>query len=140
MSVGGDPVAGIGPGLLVFVGVGRGDDETTARAMASRVANLRIFGDEAGRTERSLLETGGAALVVSQFTLYADTTRGRRPGFTQAAAPDVAERLYAGLAEGLVAAGVREVRTGTFGAAMAVELVNDGPFTIWLDSADRSGA
>ena len=96
---------------------------------------LRIFADEEGRTNRSLLDVGGEALVVSQFTLFADTRRGRRPGFSGAAPADLAERLYLRFAA-LGALGVR-VATGRFSAAMAVELVNDGPFTIWLDSAER---
>ena len=133
----GEQIAAIGPGLLVRVGVGHGDDEATAAALARRMTELRIFGDEEGRTNRSILDVGGAALVVSQFTLYADTSRGRRPGFTNAADPVLAERLYQLLAASLRAAGVADVQTGSFGAEMAVELVNDGPFTIWLDTAER---
>ena len=129
-------VAEIGAGLLVLLGVGPDDDEAIADSLARRVTELRIFDDAEGRTNRSLMEVGGAALVVSQFTLYADTRRGRRPGFTAAAAPELAERLYLRFAATLRALGV-EVETGRFGAAMAVELVNDGPFTIWLDTADR---
>jgi D-tyrosyl-tRNA(Tyr) deacylase len=90
----------------------------------------------AGRTNRSILDVGGSTLVVSQFTLYADTSRGRRPGFTDAAPPDLAERLYLRFADALRALGVT-VATGRFGAEMAVDLVNDGPFTIWLDTAER---
>ncbi len=134
-----ETLGSIGPGLVVFVGVGRGDDETAADGLARRIAELRIFEDEDGRTNRSLLEVGGEALVVSQFTLYADTGRGRRPGFTDAAAPELADRLYRRVAEALAALGVT-VATGRFGASMAVELVNDGPFTIWLDTDDRSTA
>lgn len=130
-----EEIATIGPGLLVFVGVGHGDEEATAAGLARRMTELRIFGDAEGRTNRSILEVGGAALVVSQFTLYADTSHGRRPGFTNAAEPVVAERLYQLLAAGLRAAGVADVQTGSFGAEMAVELVNDGPFTIWLDTS-----
>lgn len=129
-------VGEIGPGLLVFVGVGHGDDEAVADGLARRIAELRIFADEAGRTNRSIVDVGGQALVVSQFTLYADTSRGRRPGFTRAAAPDVAERCYERVATGLRAAGIVNVATGVFGASMAVELVNDGPFTLWLDTAE----
>jgi D-tyrosyl-tRNA(Tyr) deacylase len=132
-----DGIASIGPGLLVLVGVGHGDDEAGALALSRRIAELRIFADDEGRTNRSILDAGGAALVVSQFTLYADTSRGRRPGFTGAAEPALAERLYLRLAEGLREAGVTDVQTGSFGAEMAVELVNDGPFTIWLDTRDR---
>ena len=133
----GDRVTGsIGPGLLVLLGVGHGDTEATADALARRIAELRIFKDEAGLTNRSLLDTGGAALVVSQFTLYADTRRGRRPGFTDAAPPNLAHELWLRVAAGLEELGVT-VGRGEFGAEMQVELVNDGPFTIWLDTADR---
>lgn len=133
VRVAGETIAAIGPGLLVFLGIGRGDDERTAAALAERVAALRIFEDEAGRTNRSLLEVGGSALVVSQFTLYADTRRGRRPGFTDAAPPEIAEPLWAVFCERLAGLGVGVAR-GRFGAAMEVELVNEGPFTIWLDT------
>lgn len=129
-------VGSIGPGLLILLGVGHGDDEATADALARRVCELRIFEDEEGRTNRSILDVGGEALVVSQFTLYADTSRGRRPGFTDAAPPDVAMGLWRRVAAGIEAQGVRTA-LGEFGAEMAVELVNDGPFTIWLDSAAR---
>jgi D-tyrosyl-tRNA(Tyr) deacylase len=126
----------IGPGLVVLLGVGPADSEAIADAMARTVAELRIFRDKAGRTNLSLLATGGAALVVSQFTLYADTRRGRRPGFTGAAPPELAERLYLRFADALHRLGIR-VETGRFGAEMQVELVNDGPFTIWLDTDQR---
>ncbi len=133
----GDEVVGmIGHGLVVLLGVGPEDDEPTADALARQVAELRIFRDDEGRTNRSLLDVVGAALVVSQFTLFADTRRGRRPGFTGAAPPDQAERLYLRFAEALRGLGI-EVATGRFGAEMAVELVNDGPFTIWLDTAEH---
>lgn len=138
VSVSDEAVASIGPGLLAFVGVASADDLRIADALARRVAELRIFADEAGRTNRSILDVGGAALVVSQFTLLADTSRGRRPGFTRAAPAGQAEACYRGFAASLRAAGVRDVQTGVFGAAMAVELVNDGPFTIWLDSRGAS--
>lgn len=134
--MGGAPVGSIGAGLLVLLGVGHEDDEATADALARRVVDLRIFDDEAGRTNRSLRDTGGAALVVSQFTLYADTRRGRRPGFTDAAPPDRARTLWLRFAAAMAGEGVA-VERGEFGATMAVELVNDGPFTIWLDTADR---
>ena len=137
VEVDGGRVAAIDAGLLVLLGVGVRDDDATTDALARKVAELRIFADEAGRTNRSLLETGGSALVVSQFTLYADTRRGRRPGFTDAAGPDLAERLYARFAAALRDAGVPRVEVGVFGAEMRVELVNIGPFTIWLDSEDR---
>ena len=129
-------VGSIGHGLLVLLGVGHGDDAATADALARRVCELRIFEDDNGRTNRSILDVHGEALVVSQFTLYADTRRGRRPGFTDAAPPDTAITLWRRFAAGVEAQGVRTER-GDFGAEMAVELVNDGPFTIWLDTADR---
>ena len=132
----GEVVGRIGPGLVTLLAVGPADDDATAVALARQVAELRIFRDEAGRTNRSLLDAGGAALVVSQFTLFADTRRGRRPGFTGAAPPDLAERLYGRFAAALADVGVT-VATGRFGAEMEIELVNDGPFTIWLDSAER---
>jgi D-aminoacyl-tRNA deacylase len=133
VRVGDEVVGRIGRGLLVLLGVGHDDDEVTAEALARRIAELRIFEDDAGRTNRSLLEIGGAALVVSQFTLYADTSRGRRPGFTNAAPPALAEALYERFSREVGALGV-PVERGRFGAHMAVEIVNDGPFTIWLDS------
>ena len=136
VRVDGEVIGEIGPGLVVLVGVGHDDDEATADGLARRISELRIFEDGDGKTNRSLLDVAGAALVVSQFTLYADTRRGRRPGFTDAAAPDVADRLYRRVADALTALGV-PVATGRFGAEMAVELVNDGPFTIWLDTAER---
>jgi D-tyrosyl-tRNA(Tyr) deacylase len=134
VRVNAEVVGEIGIGVLVLVGVGHGDDEATADWLAKRVVELRIFRDEAGKTNRSLLDVAGGVLVVSQFTLHADTSRGRRPGFTNAAPPDLAERLYGRVADQLRDAGVDPVATGSFGAEMAVELVNDGPFTLWLDS------
>jgi D-aminoacyl-tRNA deacylase len=136
VRVEGEVIGEIGPGLVVLLGVGPADDEAVTDALARRVTELRIFDDADGRTNLSLIDVGGAVLVVSQFTLYADTRRGRRPGFTGAAAPQLAERLYVRFAEALRALGVT-VATGRFGSVMEVELVNDGPFTIWLDSADR---
>lgn len=136
VRVGGEIVGEIGRGLVVLLGVGPDDDEATAEALARRAVELRIFDDADGRTNLALLDVGGAVLVVSQFTLYADTRRGRRPGFTGAAPPEQAERLYLRFADALRQLGV-EVATGRFGAVMAVELVNDGPFTIWLDTAER---
>ena len=136
MRVGGEVVGAIGDGLVILLGVGPDDTEHVADDLARRTAELRIFRDDEGRTNRSLLETRGAALVVSQFTLYADTRRGRRPGFTAAASPELAERLWRRFTDALSRLGVT-VATGRFGAEMAVELVNEGPFTIWLDSADR---
>jgi D-tyrosyl-tRNA(Tyr) deacylase len=136
VRVGDETVGEIDSGLVILLGVGPDDDEATAEALARRVTELRIFEDEDGRTNRSLIDVGGEVLVVSQFTLYADTRRGRRPGFTGAAAPELAERLYLRFAAALREMGV-VVATGRFGAVMAVELVNDGPFTIWLDTAER---
>ncbi len=132
----GEVVGRIGVGLVALVGVGHGDDEAVTEALARKAAELRIFRDDEGRTNRSLLDVGGDALVVSQFTLYADTRRGRRPGFTDAGPPELAERFYERFAAALRDLGVR-VETGRFGAEMAVELVNDGPFTVWLDSGER---
>ena len=136
VRVDGEIVGEIGPGLVVLLGVGPADDEAVVDGLARRVTELRIFDDPDGRTNLSLADVGGQVLVVSQFTLYADTRRGRRPGFTGAAAPELAERLYLRFAEALRGLGVT-VATGRFGRVMAVELVNDGPFTIWLDTADR---
>ena len=122
----------IGAGLCVLVGVARGDSEEQAVRLAGKLARLRVFPDEQGRFDRSLLDTGAAALVVSQFTLLGDTAKGNRPSFTEAAAPDEAERLYERVAAELRGVGV-PVETGVFGASMEVELVNDGPVTIVLD-------
>lgn len=129
-------VGAIGAGLVILLGVGPDDDERIADDLARKVAELRVFRDEEGRANRSLLEAGGAALVVSQFTLYADTRRGRRPGFTGSAPPELAEGLYLRFAEALRGLGMT-VATGRFGAEMTVALVNDGPFTIWLDTSER---
>jgi len=134
VEVDGERIAAIGPGLLVLLGVGGSDDDQTTDQLAARVAGLRIFRDESGRTNRSVVEVGGSALVVSQFTLYADSSRGRRPGFTDAGPPELAERLYRRFADALRAAGMAEVELGQFGSEMRVELVNDGPFTIWLET------
>ena len=137
VRVGEEVVGRIGPGLLVLAGIGPSDDEGIVRELARRIVELRIFRDEAGRTNRSLRDVEGEALVVSQFTLWADTRRGRRPGFTGAAPAEMAERLYLAFAAALEGLLWRPVPTGQFGAEMAVELVNDGPFTIWLDTDDR---
>jgi D-aminoacyl-tRNA deacylase len=134
VRVDGETIASIGPGLLVLLGVGHADDEATTDSLARRATELRIFADEDGRTNRSILDVEGSALVVSQFTLLADTSRGRRPGFTNAGPPELADRLYRRFADALRGAGVRDVQTGSFGTEMEVELVNDGPFTIWLDT------
>jgi D-aminoacyl-tRNA deacylase len=135
VRIDGRPVAATGAGLLVLLGVGQEDDETVASAMAAKVAGLRIFADAEGLTNLSIQDVGGEVLVVSQFTLYADTRRGRRPSFISAAGPIVGERLYEVFCEILVSLGL-PVRQGRFGADMAVDLVNDGPFTIWLDSVE----
>ena len=132
VRVDGEPVSSIGHGLLILLGVGPADDKAVGAALAKRISELRIFADEAGRTNLSLIDVAGEALVVSQFTLFADTARGRRPGFTGAAPPDLARDLYERFCEALAALGPR-VGRGRFGAEMAVELVNEGPFTIWLD-------
>ena len=123
----------IGPGVVVLVAVGRGDTPDAASAMAEKIAHLRIFDDDAGKMNRSLLDTRGAALAVSQFTLYGDVRRGRRPGFEQAAPPELANVLYEEFVGALRSLGVR-VETGIFQARMAVELTNEGPVTILLDS------
>jgi D-tyrosyl-tRNA(Tyr) deacylase len=136
VRVEGQVVGSVGMGLVILLGVGRDDDETTADDLARKAAELRIFRDDEGRTNWSLLDVAGGALVISQFTLYAETRRGRRPGFTAGAAPELAERLYLRFADALRGLGMT-VATGRFGAEMAVSLVNDGPFTIWLDTADR---
>ncbi len=132
VSVGDAPVAGIGRGLLILLGIGPSDGEAQAAYLAEKIANLRIFEDEQGKMNRSLIDVGGEALVVSQFTLFADTEKGRRPSFTNAAAPAVAEPLVDRFGELLRQHGIPTV-TGAFGEHMAVELVNDGPVTIWLE-------
>jgi len=126
----------IGLGLAILVGVGPTDDEAAASRLAEKAAQLRLFQDADGKTNLSLQDVQGEALVVSQFTLYADLSRGRRPGFTGAAAPELAERLYEHFAAALTAQGI-EVKTGSFGAEMDVEIVNHGPFTLLIDSEGR---
>ncbi|MCX7644400.1 MAG: D-aminoacyl-tRNA deacylase [Rhodobacteraceae bacterium] len=133
VTVAGERISGIGPGLVALVCAMQGDTEDRAEALAGRIARLRIFRDEAGRMNRSLLDTGGAALVVSQFTLAADTSRGNRPGFSAAADPATGVRLYERTAAALADLGV-PVALGRFGADMQVALVNDGPVTIWLET------
>jgi D-tyrosyl-tRNA(Tyr) deacylase len=125
------PGGEIGPGLCILLGVARADGEEEAARLAGKVARLRVFPDDAGRFDRSLLDVGGAALVVSQFTLLADTAKGNRPSFDGAAPPEEAEALYERFCAELQAAGV-PVQTGVFGARMQLELVNDGPVTIVL--------
>ena len=131
MRVDGETVGEIGPGLCVLVGVARGDAEADAVRVAAKIARLRVFADEDGRFDRSLLDTGGSALVVSQFTLIADTAKGNRPSFSEAAPAEEAEPVYERVCAELETLGVPVAR-GVFGAHMAVELVNDGPVTILL--------
>ena len=133
VRVAGETVAEIGPGLCVLLGVGRGDAADEAARLAGKVSRLRVFPDAAGRFDRSVLEAGGAALVVSQFTLLADTAKGNRPSYADAAPPEEAEPVYERFCEELEALGV-PVGRGVFGAKMELELVNDGPVTIILDS------
>jgi D-tyrosyl-tRNA(Tyr) deacylase len=132
VSVDGKVIAAIGRGLLILLGIGHGDGQAEADTLAEKCANLRIFEDQAGKTNLSVQDIQGEALVVSQFTLYADARKGRRPSFTDAAVPETAEPLVRYFAERLVALGV-STRTGSFGAHMQVELINDGPFTIMLE-------
>ena len=135
VEVDGERIAAIGGGLLVLVAAGAADGAEAPAQLAGKVARLRIFADTEGRMNRSIADVGGEALVVSQFTLYADVRRGNRPGFTAAAVPELAEPLVERVASGLEALGVRVAR-GSFGAHMRVSLVNDGPVTIWLDTAE----
>lgn len=130
-----EPIGSIGPGLCVLVGVTHSDTSADAERMAARLWNLRIFEDERGLTNRSVAEVGGALLVVSQFTLYADTTKGRRPSFVRAAPPEHAEPLVEAVVAELRRLGAA-VETGRFRATMRVELVNDGPFTVLLEVGD----
>ncbi|MCR8722874.1 D-aminoacyl-tRNA deacylase [Frigidibacter sp. ROC022] len=133
VSVAGEVLGEIGPGLLVLVCAMQGDGPAQAETLAGKIARLRIFRDAEGRMNRSLLDTGGAALVVSQFTLAADTSRGNRPGFSSAAPPEEGRQLYEAFADALSALGPK-VERGRFGADMSVALVNQGPVTIWLDT------
>ena len=126
-------VGEIGPGLLILVGIGHGDDEATVRTMAGKAVDLRIFRDEDGKTNRSLMDVGGEVLAISQFTLFADTRKGRRPSFLDAAPPDLGSALYERFCVAVEERGVKAAR-GKFGAEMEVGLINDGPMTIWLDS------
>jgi D-tyrosyl-tRNA(Tyr) deacylase len=135
VDIAGERVAEIGPGLMILVGATHGDDEADAKLLAGKIANLRIFADENGKMNLSALDTGVEVIVVSQFTLYGDIRKGRRPSFIDAAAPDLASPLV-----DLVAAELRSfgltVGTGRFGTEMAVSLVNDGPVTIWVDTEE----
>ena len=136
VAVDGETVGRVDRGLLVLVGAGHGDTPEEAGALAAKTALLRIFADADGKTNLSILDIGGAALVISQFTLYADTRKGRRPSFTDAAAPDLADGLVESYRQALEASGV-PTASGRFGAHMEVSLVNDGPFTLVLDSRSR---
>ncbi len=133
VAVAGETIGRIENGMLVLVCAMAGDSDEEARLLARKVANLRIFEDEQGKMNKSVLDSGGAALVVSQFTLAADTSRGNRPGFSRAAPPAEGERLYE-LFTGLLSEHGVAAQTGRFGAEMKVHLVNDGPVTIWLDT------
>jgi D-tyrosyl-tRNA(Tyr) deacylase len=132
VKVEGKEVAAIGQGLVILLGVGQGDSEAEVKFLVDKIANLRIFEDAERKMNLSIQDVGGQALVVSQFTLYADTAKGRRPAFVKAAAPDVAEPLVLRFAEYLASQGV-STQTGSFGAHMLVEINNDGPVTIWLE-------
>jgi D-tyrosyl-tRNA(Tyr) deacylase len=136
VSVEGQTVGEIGAGLVILLGAGHGDGQAEADRLADKIANLRIFSDAEGKTNLSILDVGGEALVISQFTLYADCRKGRRPSFVYAAPPEVAAPLVDYFADRLRQAGIRRVETGEFGAKMLVEISNDGPFTIFLDSDD----
>jgi D-tyrosyl-tRNA(Tyr) deacylase len=133
VRVDGDVVGRVGPGLLVLVGIAKGDSEKSGNALAEKIAHLRVFDDEQGRMNRSLLETRGGVLCVSQFTLYGDCRKGRRPSYDLAAPPEVARPLYEAFMGSLRALGL-EVQPGQFQARMDVELVNDGPVTLLLDT------
>ena len=133
VRVDGQTIGQTGPGLLILVCAMQGDDATQAEALAAKISKLRIFQDEAGKMNRSVIDTRGSALVVSQFTLAADTSRGNRPGFSTAAPPAEGERLYRHFADQMTSLGI-PTETGQFGADMKVSLVNDGPVTIWIDT------
>jgi len=135
VKVDGEVVSSIGLGYLLLVGVGQGDDGSQVDKLADKIVGLRIFRDAEGKTNLSLADVGGEALVVSQFTLYADARKGRRPSFVYAADPDEAAALVEAFAAAVEARGVK-VGRGVFGAEMEVELVNDGPFTMWFDAAE----
>ncbi len=133
VDIDGETVGAIGPGLLILLGVHVDDDETQSTELASKCASLRIFPDVEGRMDESVRDVGGEVLVVPQFTLYGDTSRGNRPSFTDAASPDVAEALYEHFVEALEGELSRTVPTGEFGAMMDVHLTNDGPVTLWVE-------
>ncbi len=133
VAVEGEKISEIGPGLLLLVGVAAGDEEAEAEWLAKKVSGLRVISDDEGKMNRSVVESGGEVLAVSQFTLLADARKGRRPSFVGAAPPEAAERIFDLFCEKLRSAGVRAVETGRFGAMMDVALVNDGPVTIVLE-------
>jgi len=136
VTVADQTVGECGPGFVILVGAGQGDGQAEAEQMAQKIAHLRLFSDAEGKTNLSILDVDGEALVISQFTLYADCRKGRRPSFVHAAPPELAEPLVDYFAEQLRQHGIRRVETGVFGAMMRVEIHNDGPFTILLDSDD----
>ena len=133
VSVNGATIGEIGPGLLILICAMQGDTPAQSATLATKISKLRIFKDEDGKMNQSLLQTGGSALIVSQFTLAADTSRGNRPGFSQAAPPAEGAALYQGFIDEIAAQGIPSA-TGQFGADMAVSLTNDGPVTIWLEA------
>jgi D-tyrosyl-tRNA(Tyr) deacylase len=135
VAIAGTTVGAVSQGYMVLVGVGLGDGEAEAQKLAQKLAKLRVFSDDNGKMNKSILDIGGAILSISQFTLYADTSHGNRPGFTLAGAPEIAAKLYDSFNDDLRQAGIH-VETGEFGADMAVSLVNDGPVTIILDTAE----
>jgi len=132
VSADGDVIGQIGPGLLILVCAMEGDSPEITQKLATKISKLRIFSDDSGKMNKSLLDTGGAALIVSQFTLAADTSRGNRPGFSAAATPDKGRNLYEKFVQDVAALNIKTA-TGRFGADMAVSLTNDGPVTIWMD-------
>ena len=136
VRVGGETIAEIGPGLLLLVGIGAGDGPGEEDRLADKVVHLRVFSDDEGKMNRSLADVGGEILVIPQFTLYGDVRNGRRPSWDAAAPPEVAADRVEAFARGLEARGA-PVRRGRFGAHMEVDLVNDGPVTLWLDTAER---
>lgn len=136
VEVDGETVGEVGRGYVLLVGIGAGDDEAVVTKMAEKVVKLRLFNNDAGKFDRSLLDVGGGALVVSQFTLYGDARKGRRPSFIDAAPPEEASPLCDLFAEQLQTLGVSPVATGRFGADMRVDIHNDGPVTLWLDSSE----
>lgn len=135
--IGGERISEIGPGFLILLGIGEEDDETDIGWLCGKIARMRIFTDEEGKMNCSLTDTGGSALVVSQFTLHASTKKGNRPSFLKAAPPEFSEPLYEDFCEALSVELGRPVARGVFGADMKVSLTNDGPVTIWLDSRQR---